>query len=207
MKILVTAFGPFDGRSQNASSLALSRLKREFPRLNTRILPVDSVSGPQRLLRALRDLRPDALLMLGEAAGSSAIRLESTARNLMDFSIPDGAGRQPRGQRIDPTGPDSAESTLPLPEILADLESAGHAVSISDDAGSYLCNQVMYLALQWIAKHQLRCRAGFIHLPLAHDYPTANAVHALARVLGILKHVLSAPNQWDTQPAPTLKPS
>jgi len=70
MKILVTAFGPFDGRPENASSLALRGLMEIFPQLRTRILPVDSVVAPARLKQALKTIRPDALVMLGEAAGS-----------------------------------------------------------------------------------------------------------------------------------------
>jgi pyroglutamyl-peptidase len=188
MKILVTAFGPFDGRSQNASSLALAELKRDFPRINTRVLPVDSVLGPARLLRALRQLRPDALLMLGEAAGSAAIRLETTAWNELDFSIPDAAGRQPRGTRIHEGASESLEATLPWNTILAQLQSDGHSVSLSASAGRYLCNQVMFEALRWIGKHHPACVAGFIHLPLADDYPTGRASHALASVMQTLKH-------------------
>lgn len=188
MKILVTAFGPFDGRPQNASSLALSRLKRDFPQLNTRILPVDSVLGPARLLRALRDLLPDALVMLGEAAGSTAIRLECIAWNELDFSIPDAAGRQPRSCPIDEGGPPTMEATMPWKTILAELQADGHPVSLSENAGRYLCNQVMFRALAWIGKHHPSCRAGFIHLPLASDYPTDHASQALAKVIHSLRH-------------------
>lgn len=179
MKILVTAFGPFDGRSQNASSLALARLKQPYPRINTRILPVDSVSGPARLLRALKQVRPDVLVMLGEAAGSTSIRLESTAWNQLDFSIPDAAGRQPRGVPIDPNGKDFLPATLPLESMHAELTLAGHDVMLSHDAGRYLCNQVMYQSLACLSKHQSSCVAGFIHLPLASHYATARAADAL----------------------------
>ena len=180
MKILVTAFGPFDGRSQNASSLALAQLKRSQPRIHTRVLPVDSVVAPARLLRTLRQLRPDAVVMLGEAAGSTAIRLETTAWNQLDFSIPDAAGRQPRGMPILSAGPDFLRTTLPLEQIHSALILAGHDVVFSDDAGRYLCNQLMYQALTWISRKHPSCIAGFIHLPLANRYPTSQAAAALA---------------------------
>ena len=95
MNILVTAFGPFAGRSENASSLALRELKIRRPEIRTRILPVDSVIAPTRLRQALRLIRPDVLILLGEAAGSKTIRLETTAFNELDFRIPDISGRQP----------------------------------------------------------------------------------------------------------------
>ena len=183
MKILVTAFGPFDGRPLNASSLALHALKAGFPRIHTRILPVDSVIAPSRLKHAMRRLRPDILLMLGEAAGSNAVRLETTAWNELDFRIPDIKGRQPSKRPILPKGPDSYSSSLPLAKWNTALARAGHPVSFSDDPGRYLCNQVFYAAMNHIHTTGLPCRAGFIHLPLAADYPTGKAADALSDML------------------------
>jgi pyrrolidone-carboxylate peptidase len=70
MKILVTAFGLFDGRAENASSLALHEIRKALSNIHTRILPVDSVIAPARLKQALRVIRPDILILLGESAGS-----------------------------------------------------------------------------------------------------------------------------------------
>jgi pyroglutamyl-peptidase I len=186
MKILVTAFGPFDGRTRNASFLALRGLKREFPRIHTRVLPVDSVLGPARMIRTLRLLRPEVVILLGEAAGSSTLRLETTARNELDFTIPDAAGRQPRGMSIQPGASATHRTTLPVEEIHATLEAAGHAVSLSDDAGRYLCNQVMFRALQEIEKTASPCLAGFIHVPLADGYPTSRVVEALGLAIRVI---------------------
>ncbi len=179
MKILVTAFGPFGGRAQNASSLALAGLKQRLPRLNTRILPVDSVIAPERMTRALRELEPDVVLMLGEAGGSAHIRLETTAWNELDFRIPDLAGRSPRGERIVRDAPDSMESTLPFAELHDVLSASGHRVAMSDDPGRYLCNQILFHALWSIGRRNLRIKAGFVHLPWENDYPTERVVHAL----------------------------
>jgi len=184
--ILVTAFGPFDGRPENASSLALRGLRRVFPGIRTRILPVDAVLAPSRMKQALAGIRPRALVMLGEAAGSLSVRLESTAWNELDFRIPDIAGRQPRGLEIRPGGLATFASTLPLARLQQRLAGEGHAVEISGDPGRYLCNQVFYHAKEWIDRDGCECRAGFIHLPLAANYPTERAVLALVSVLGEL---------------------
>lgn len=187
MKILVTAFGPFAGRSENASSLALRALKRVFPEIRTRILPVDAVIAPARLRQALRQLRPDALIMLGEAAGSKRIRLETTAWNELDFRIPDIAGRQHASRPVFPGSPATRPSTLPLHRILARLDGLGHEVSMSDDPGRYLCNQLFYSAAEFLTNHGTPCPAGFIHLPLAHDYPTGRATAALEEIIRELR--------------------
>lgn len=186
MKILITAFGPFAGRPENASSLALRELKRRNPSIYMRILPVDLVIAPARLKRALRQLQPDVLLMLGEAAGDQAIRLERLAWNELDFRIPDIAGRQPRAKRIEEDGPASVESTLPLMEMERELKAGGHEVVVSEDPGRYLCNQVFYMAMGMLRDLPKTVPAGFIHLPLAADYPTERAVDALTRIIGTL---------------------
>lgn len=186
VKILISAFGPFAGRPENASSLALRELKRRNPSIHMRILPVDSVVAPARLKRALRQLQPDVLLMLGEAAGDRAIRLERLAWNELDFRIPDIAGRQPRAKRIQKDGPASAESTLPLMAMERELRESGHEVVVSEDPGRYLCNQVFYLAMEMLRGLPKTVPAGFIHLPLAADYPTERAVDALTRIIGTL---------------------
>lgn len=189
MKILVTAFGPFDGRSENASSLTLRGLREIFPKLRTRILPVDSAIAPSRLKQALKMIRPDALIMLGEAAGSCEIRLETTAWNELDFPIPDNAGRRPSSRPIVANASDRFASTLPLEAIYQKLTVSGHALCFSDDPGRYLCNQVFFTARHLIETQAIPCPAGFIHLPLAKDYPTERAIAALEGVIGILQEM------------------
>jgi pyroglutamyl-peptidase len=186
MKLLVTAFGPFGGRPHNASALALAGLKERLPWINTRILPVDVAIAPMRMSRALREVRPDAVMMLGEAGGSTAIRLETTAWNELDFRIPDNAGRQPRGLRIDERAPDSLASTLPFETIHEALSAEGHEVEFSDDPGRYLCNQILFHTLRRMDVSRSGARAGFVHLPWETDYPTARAVDALGLVVAVI---------------------
>lgn len=179
--ILVTAFGPFDGRSENASQLALTALKRATPSLRKRLLPVDSVVAPSRLKTAISELQPDLLILLGEAAGSSSIRIETTAWNLLDFTIPDNANRQPRNTPIETGAPTRLETELPLAPLLRHLNKQKLLVTLSSDPGRYLCNQIYYTARRKID------RAVFIHLPLARDLPTSQAVETLEI---IIKHLV-----------------
>lgn len=183
MKVLVTAFGPFDGRAQNASSLALRDLKQRFGWISTRVFPVDGQRAPQRMTEALRQLRPEVVIMLGEACGATTLRLETTAWNKLDFSIPDVAGWQPRGREVTPGAAVSLSATLPWEDLHAGLSAAGFPVACSTDAGRYLCNQLMFHTLNHLGKHSPATAAGFIHLPLAADLATAHAVDALAWVI------------------------
>ncbi|MFM2197092.1 MAG: pyrrolidone-carboxylate peptidase [Verrucomicrobiota bacterium] len=187
MKLLVTAFGPFGGRELNASSLALAGLRKSFPGLRTRVLPVDAVIAPSRLIQAIRLIQPDALLMLGEAGGSREIRLETTAWNELDFRIPDIAGRQYIARPIRRGAPVSLSSTLPLTEIHERLFSQGHPVTFSEDPGRYLCNQVFFRAMNHLAQNHISIPAGFIHLPLERELPTHRAVEAISEVIMMLR--------------------
>ena len=187
MKILVTAFGPFDGRSENASSLALRELKKQFPGIRTRTLPVDAVIAPARLRAALRSIQPDVLIMLGEAAGSTHIRLETTAWNELDFVIPDAAGRQPRKRVIKEGGRVSLAATLSWESILGALLTENHQAGLSEDPGRYLCNQIFYVALAYLREQGSHCDAGFVHLPLAEHYPTHKAAAALHQLIRVLR--------------------
>lgn len=183
MPILVTAFAPFGGRKENASALVLHELIRRKTAMRYRILPVDAVLAPARLRQALLHLRPEALIMLGEAGGSHEIRLETKAWNEKDFKIPDSSGRQPRGAPVRLGEPPFMASTLPTLRLQALLKKAAQPVSLSQDPGRYLCNQLFYEALYFIKKHKLPIPAGFIHLPLEMDLPTARAAEAMARVI------------------------
>jgi pyroglutamyl-peptidase len=186
MSILVTAFAPFGGRSQNAAALALQELIKSHPELHHRILPVDSVLAPARLKQAILETRPDALIMLGEAADTKSIRLETTAWNNLDFRIPDAEGLRPRDISIQPGGPERLFSTLPLANIHSQLSSMGHPVSLSDDPGRYLCNQIFFTALGFLKSESIGIPAGFIHLPLEVDYPTEKSATAIAEVIRLL---------------------
>jgi pyroglutamyl-peptidase len=185
MNILVTAFGPFDGRAENASSLALDWLKSDMPEIHTRVLPVDSVIAPARLKQAIRKINPEILMMLGEAAGSRSIRLERYAWNSLDFRIPDIAGRQPMGKLIRKIAVDRMVSTLPIEKILRSLKSKGHQVERSDDPGRYLCNQVFFTAMDLMESECRPCLAGFVHLPLADKCPTPRAADAVKQIIAI----------------------
>jgi len=187
-RVLVTAFGPFGGRPCNASLLALRGLKQALPGIRTRVLPVDAELAPMRLRRAIRQLRPGILVMMGEAGGSREIRLESTAWNGLDFRIPDAAGRQPSGMPIREGAPGSLQASLPLQRLCDVLAEGGHPVTLSDDPGRYLCNQVFFEAMHALDRWSIDCAAGFVHLPLETDYATPRAVAALREILVELGH-------------------
>jgi pyroglutamyl-peptidase len=162
--ILLTGFEAFAGLSSNPSqaiALALDDQNIGKARVVSKILPVDGIKAPEILEKALTELEPDAILMLGLAQGRPQIALERVALNVLEYRIPDNAGITRHGERVLEEGSDALFSSLPIAEILKVWLEAKIPAYVSDSAGTYLCNQVMFLARVW----RPNIPAGFIHLP------------------------------------------
>ncbi|MFA7407751.1 MAG: pyroglutamyl-peptidase I [Anaerolineaceae bacterium] len=167
MKFLITGFEPFHEHPVNPSQLLVENLPDQYldVQLVKGILPVHHLLGPERLLSLLADNQPDAILAFGLAANRTKISLERVAINLMDFSIADNAGVTVTNQPIDPNGPAAYFSTLPVEQLLSTLVDEEIPTEISLSAGAYLCNQVFYALMHWVAAQNKHISAGFIHLP------------------------------------------
>ena len=91
--------------------------------------------------------------------------LERVAINVNDATIPDNAGAQPVDEAIAPDGPVAYFSTLPNKAIVSAMREAGIPAAISNTAGTYVCNQILYAVLHFIAEKKLPAKAGFMHVP------------------------------------------
>lgn len=167
MRILVTAFEPFGGEQTNPSLLVLDALKPGYQgaELAKLALPVVFSLSARRLFAALAMEQPDAVLMLGQAGGRAGLGIERVAINLDDADIADNAGQQPADRPIAEGGPAAYFSTLPIRAMLRAVRDAGMPAGISNTAGTFVCNHLLYQALHHIALHKLPVTAGFIHLP------------------------------------------
>jgi pyroglutamyl-peptidase len=162
--ILVTGFEPFGGFGRNPSAeiaTALDGTSIDGCPVVGRVLPVALDGLDAALERALAGIDPVAAVALGLAGSTPTILLERVAVNLADFSIPDNAGFQARERKLDPAGPDARAARLPLPAIRDVLLARGIPARLSNSAGTYLCNAVMYRLLGRLPQ----VPAGFIHLP------------------------------------------
>jgi pyroglutamyl-peptidase len=183
MKLLLTGFEPFDGRSLNPSQLAVQQLVSEgLPgcEIVPVILPVIADIAPGLLLTRLEEVQPEVLLSLGLAGSRPVISIERIAINLLDFRIPDNAGRQLLDNPIVADGPAAYFATLPVRAMYEAVLAAGVPVELSLSAGAYLCNQVMYAALHLIAVRGWRTRAGFVHLPALPEMVTTRPMPSMS---------------------------
>lgn len=166
--VLVTAFEPFGGESLNPSWEAVHALDGKTlggARIVARQLPVVFSDVLGVLYAAMDEVQPDLILSVGQAGGRSDITLERIGINVDDARIPDNAGQQPVDEPIVADGPAGYFSTLPIKAIVAALREAGIPASVSQTAGTFTCNRVMYGLLHRLHTQGNRVRGGFVHIP------------------------------------------
>ena len=176
-KILITAFNPFGGKTTNASLDVLKNLDFNLANVNiyTMILPTVFSTVEDVLLSKIDLVNPDIILLLGEAGNAKAIRVERVAINIDDARIPDNLGRQPIDQAIKKDGHTAYFSNLPIKNLVKDLnQNHIHAV-VSNTAGTFVCNHIMYLTLDYLHRKKAdNTIAGFIHFPYIHNQNDLN---------------------------------
>jgi len=169
MAVLITGFVPWGTHRVNPSG----EIARE---LGGHLLPVDFDQAPKELRRLIRQNRPDAVLMMGLAAGRKTISLEAVALNVEHH---DEKGKDRRWQRqIRRGGPLALRSTLPLERIYDRLRKARVPVSVSHHAGTYVCNRVFYEGLSACA---VPC--GFVHVPPFTALSQPRQIRAIREIL------------------------
>jgi pyroglutamyl-peptidase len=166
--ILVTGFEPFGPHTVNPSQELVKLL--DGRRIGScavagAVLPVHHLEASRHVSALLGELAPAAIVHLGLAEGRARLGLERVALNVMDYRIPDNAGYRAEGEPCVPEGPAAYFASLPLPEMLAALTAQGIPAYVSNSAGTFLCNQILYHTLHGILTRELTARAGFVHLP------------------------------------------
>ncbi len=165
--LLVTGFEPFEGHALNVSweiARALDGERDAGVQWRARQLPCVFGRSLEALHEALDDCQPDWVLCLGQAEGRPDITLERIALNLRDARIPDNAGCQPRGEPIVAGAPLAYGSTLRLRALMDSLQVEGWPISISNTAGTFVCNEVFFGLQHRLI--DLSISSGFVHLPL-----------------------------------------
>lgn len=166
--VLVTAFEPFGGETLNPSWEAVRALDSkqiDNARIVARQLPVVFSDVLGVLYAAIDEVQPDLILSVGQAGGRSDITVERIGINVDDARIPDNAGQQPVDEPIVADGPAGYFSTLPIKAIVTSLRAAGIPASVSQTAGTFTCNRVMYGLLHRLHTQGNRVRGGFVHIP------------------------------------------
>lgn len=172
--ILVTGFQPFGGESMNPAWEAVKRLPDTIGDATvTKVeIPVVFGKGPEAVEAAIKEVRPDIVLCVGQAGGRAKITPEFVGINYADARIPDNDGNQPVAEKIEPEGPAAYFATLPVKAMVQAMNEAGIPAEVSYTAGTYVCNDVMYALLHMLATRYPGVRGDFLHVPYATEQAT-----------------------------------
>ena len=171
MKILLTGFEPFGGESINPAKEAVKLVKEDIKgaQIVKCYVPVVFGKAIDTVYEAMKNEKPDAVLLIGQAGGRYEITPERIAINCDDGRIPDNEGNQPVDQPVCADGPSAYFSTLPVKKMVEYMKNANVPAAVSNTAGTYVCNHLMYGVLNHIEKEFPGTIGGFMHVPFLHE--------------------------------------
>lgn len=167
MKVLLTAFDPFGGDKVNPALEAVKLVADKVGDVEIVKQEVPTVFGKSiaTVAAAIEREKPDAVLCIGQAGGRFDLTPERVAINQDDARIPDNEGNQPIDTPIFEDGEPAYFATLPIKAMVAKIREAGIPASVSNTAGTFVCNHLMYGTLYTLAKKYPGVRGGFMHVP------------------------------------------
>lgn len=167
MKILVTGFDPFGGESVNPAYEAVKRLDDNIAGAEIVKVEIPTVfrKSINKLDEAIERENPDIVICVGQAGGRFDITVERVAINISDASIEDNEGNMPIDEPIFEDGEAAYFSQLPIKAMVQKIREGGIPASVSNTAGTYVCNHIMYGLHYLIDKKYPNIKGGFIHVP------------------------------------------
>ncbi len=175
-KLLLTGFEPFLNYTVNPTMKIVEELNGltigDY-KIHSEVLSVDFSKSGDELLAHIERLQPDAVISLGLAGGRYKMTPERIAINIKDGE-PDNLGNIPVDEAIHPDGKSAYMSTLPVRDMVNHLLANGLPAEISNSAGTYLCNNVMYEGLAYAEKNNPSMLSGFLHIPASHKLAIQN---------------------------------
>ena len=198
MRFLLTAFEPFDGTGLNSSHAGcrafLERWGAEFD-LRYALLPVEYGRDLEVLEQARAEGAVDLILHTGQASAAREVHVERVALNVRYGSSVPGEAVDHRA--VEPEGPAALFSPLPVDDVAAAIRAEGLPAVVSNHAGIYLCNHVLYGSLLR-AERRGGPPAGFLHVPRLPEQSPGNGAgmtaEATARAIRAALRCLSDPH-------------
>ena len=164
-KILLCAFDPFGGEKINPALEAVRLVHCDGAVIEKCEVPTVFYKSVKVVEEKIEAFHPDAVLMIGQAGGRDKITPERIAINISDTRIADNEGNCPCDEPIVLDAPAAYFSTLPIKAIAEAIAASGIPSEISNSAGTFVCNHLMYGVLNYIEARRYDCIAGFIHIP------------------------------------------
>ena len=189
-KLLITGFDPFGGAAINPSWLAVHSLPNKVGNFELCKLQIPTVfdKAGRIVMATAAQFCPNVILCVGQAGGRAAVTPERIGVNIRDARICDNDGNQPHGEYVDPAGPAAYFSTVPVEAMSQAIRDAGIPATVSNSAGAFVCNDVLYTLLHHYAGTDVK--VGFIHVPYLPEQGTPNL--PLAQITAALEAAIGA---------------
>lgn len=167
MKVLITGFDPFGGEKINPAYEAVKGLKDNIngAEIVKREIPTVFKKSILKLEKEIEEEKPDIVICVGQAGGRYDITIERVAINIDDARIKDNEGNEPIDEKIFEDGENAYFASIPIKNMVQGIRDVGVPASISNSAGTFVCNHIMYGLLYLIDKKYPNIRGGFIHVP------------------------------------------
>jgi pyrrolidone-carboxylate peptidase len=149
MKVLVTAFKPFNNMPNNYSMEVLEYITD----VDKVILDVCYDYSYQELISKFDLSLYDLVIAMGEARMRSVLTLETQAKNISSCSLTDNINQLKKDEVIILDGDDILYTKV-------SLEKVEDIVKLSNDAGKFVCNNLYYHLL-----YNYPNKSIFIHVP------------------------------------------
>lgn len=171
MKILVTGFDPFGGESINPAFEAIKLIPDNIEGAEVFKVEIPTVfkESCEKLDQSIAEIKPDIVLCVGQAGGRFDITVERVAINIDDARIKDNKGNQPIDEIIYNDGKTAYLSNLPIKAMVKNITDNNIPCSVSNTAGTFVCNHLMYGLMYLIDKKYPDIKGGFVHVPFINE--------------------------------------
>ncbi|MGX7111915.1 pyroglutamyl-peptidase I [Gemella cuniculi] len=171
MKVLVTGFDSFGGENLNPSNLTVQELPNKLGNIEIKKITLPTVfkESSKILEKNIEDFNPNIVICVGQAGGRSKITVERVAINIDDARIGDNKNNTPIDEIIRYDGDNAYFSTLPIKAIVENLNINNIPAAVSNTAGTFVCNHIMYESLYLASKKFKNITTGFIHIPYIEE--------------------------------------
>ncbi len=166
-KVLITGFDPFGGESINPAFEAVKALPDtiEGYEIIKKEIPTVFEKSYKVLFEAIDQVKPEIVICVGQAGGRFEVSPERVAINIDDARIKDNEGNQPIDTKVFEDGENAYFTNLPIKKMVDDMKNGSVPAVVSNTAGTFVCNHIMYALMYYIHKNNLDIRGGFIHVP------------------------------------------
>lgn len=191
MKVLITGFDPFGGESVNPALEAVKALPDTIAGAEIIKLEIPTVfrKSLEKIEENIIKHSPDIVISIGQAGGRFGVTPERVAINIDDARIEDNEKNQPIDITIFEDGETAYFTNLPIKAMVKEMQDGGIPASVSNTAGTFVCNHIMYGALHFAATQQPSLKAGFVHIPYVPmqtvDKPTMPSMSVADIVTGL----------------------